>query len=80
MTSRMPELEQSVHGVFRDWNSNQSGAEVSERGFYAAVFLSFAAGVLIGWQANRQRRKYLDWKKKRLHDKLVETQKKLDLS
>ncbi|CAJ0953438.1 unnamed protein product [Ranitomeya imitator] len=55
-------------------------AEVSERGLYVAVLLSFAAGVLVGWQANRQRRKYLDWRRKRLHDKLVETQKRLDLS
>ncbi|CAI9601133.1 unnamed protein product [Staurois parvus] len=54
--------------------------EVSERSFCAALLLSFTAGVLVGWQANRQRRRYLDWKKKRLHDKLVETQKKLDLS
>ncbi|KAM4042744.1 mitoregulin isoform 1-T3 [Anomaloglossus baeobatrachus] len=55
-------------------------AEVSERGLYVAVLLSFAAGVLVGWQANRQRRKYLDWRRKRLHDKLLETQKRLDLS
>ncbi|KAG8550312.1 hypothetical protein GDO81_026645 [Engystomops pustulosus] len=54
--------------------------EVSERGLYLAVALSFAAGVLVGWQANRQRRKFLDWRKKRLQDKLAETQKKLDLS
>nr|DBA27015.1 TPA: hypothetical protein GDO54_011198 [Pyxicephalus adspersus] len=60
--------------------SRQKMAEVSERGFYVALLVSFAAGVLVGWQANRQRRRYLDWKKKRLHDKLVETQKKLDLS
>ncbi|XP_075720592.1 mitoregulin [Rhinoderma darwinii] len=55
-------------------------AEVSGRSLYVAVLLSFAAGVLVGWQANRQRRKYLDWKKKRLHNKLIETQKRLDLS
>ncbi|KAM4693653.1 mitoregulin [Discoglossus pictus] len=54
--------------------------EVSERSLQLAVLLSFATGVLVGWQANRMRRKYLDWKKKRLQDKLVETQKKLDLS
>ncbi|KAM3930164.1 mitoregulin [Leptodactylus fuscus] len=55
-------------------------AEVSERSLYLAVLISFAAGVLVGWQANRQRRKFLDWRKKRLQDKLAETQKKLDLS
>ncbi|XP_068088376.1 mitoregulin [Hyperolius riggenbachi] len=54
--------------------------EVSERSLYLAVLLSFAAGVVVGWQANRQRRKYLDWRKKRLQDKLQETQKRLDLS
>ncbi|XP_066451908.1 mitoregulin [Eleutherodactylus coqui] len=55
-------------------------AEASERTLYLAVLLSFAAGVLVGWQANRQRRRYLDWRKKRLQDKLQEAQKKLDLS
>ncbi|XP_069811324.1 mitoregulin [Dendropsophus ebraccatus] len=55
-------------------------AEVSDRSLYVAVVISFAVGVLAGWQASRQRRKYLDWKKKRLQDKLAETQKKLDLA
>ncbi|XP_063775857.1 mitoregulin [Pseudophryne corroboree] len=54
--------------------------EVSERSLYLTLLLTFSAGVLVGWQANRQRRKYLDWKKRRLHTKLLETQKKLDLS
>ncbi|XP_053565267.1 mitoregulin [Bombina bombina] len=54
--------------------------EVSERSLQVAVLVSFASGVLVGWQANRMRRRYLDWRKKRLQDKLVETQKKLDLS
>ncbi|XP_053314876.1 mitoregulin [Spea bombifrons] len=54
--------------------------EVSERSLQVAVVIAFASGVLVGWQANRIRRRYLDWKKKRLQDKLVETQKKLDLS
>ncbi|XP_035803336.1 mitoregulin-like [Amphiprion ocellaris] len=55
-------------------------AEVSERTLQAAVLISFAAGFLAGWQANRARRRFLDWRKKRLQDKLTETQKKLDLS
>ncbi|XP_040925511.1 mitoregulin-like [Betta splendens] len=55
-------------------------ADFSERTVQFALALSFAAGFLAGWQANRTRRKYLDWKKKRLQDKLSETQKKLDLS
>uniref|UniRef100_A0A6I8SWK8 Uncharacterized protein n=1 Tax=Xenopus tropicalis TaxID=8364 RepID=A0A6I8SWK8_XENTR len=54
--------------------------DVSERTLQVAVLLSFASGVLVGWQANRLRRKYLDWKKKRLQNKLVETQKRIDLS
>ncbi|XP_078503066.1 mitoregulin [Lissotriton helveticus] len=54
--------------------------DVSERSLYLAITLAFASGVLVGWQANRQRRRFLDWKRKRLHDKLIETQKKLDLS
>ncbi|XP_051264115.1 mitoregulin-like [Dicentrarchus labrax] len=55
-------------------------AEVSERTLQVAVVVSFAAGFLAGWQANRMRRKFLDWRKKRLQEKLSETQKKLDLA
>lgn len=55
-------------------------ADVSERTLQVAVVVSFAAGFLAGWQANRMRRKFLDWRKKRLQDKLSETQKKLDLA
>uniref|UniRef100_A0A8C5QXX6 Mitoregulin n=1 Tax=Leptobrachium leishanense TaxID=445787 RepID=A0A8C5QXX6_9ANUR len=54
--------------------------EVTERTLHVAVLLAFASGVLVGWQANRIRRRYLDWRKKSLQSKLVETQKKLDLS
>ncbi|KAM6915209.1 mitoregulin [Xenentodon cancila] len=55
-------------------------ADVSERTLQVAVAVSFAVGFLTGWQANRMRRKFLDWRKKRLQDKLSETQKKLDLA
>ncbi|XP_069743758.1 mitoregulin [Narcine bancroftii] len=55
-------------------------AEVSERTWLLAVALSFAAGFIVGWQANITRRRFLDWRKKRLQSKLIETQKKLDLS
>lgn len=55
-------------------------ADVSERTLQVAVVVSFAAGFLAGWQANRMRRKFLDWRKKRLQDKLSETQKKIDLA
>lgn len=55
-------------------------ADISERTLQVAVVASFAAGFLAGWQANRMRRKFLDWRKKRLQDKLSETQKKIDLS
>uniref|UniRef100_A0A670HQ02 Mitoregulin n=1 Tax=Podarcis muralis TaxID=64176 RepID=A0A670HQ02_PODMU len=44
------------------------------------VLLAFASGLLVGWQANRARRRYLDWQKKRLQDQLAVTQKKLDLA
>ncbi|MEQ2219311.1 hypothetical protein XENOCAPTIV_015882, partial [Xenoophorus captivus] len=54
--------------------------DVSERTLQVAVVVSFAVGFLTGWQANRMRRKFLDWRKKRLQDKLAETQKKLDLA
>lgn len=55
-------------------------ADVSERTLQVAVLVSFAVGFLSGWQANRMRRRFLDWRKKRLQDKLHETQKKLDLA
>uniref|UniRef100_A0A087YRI2 Mitoregulin n=3 Tax=Poecilia TaxID=8080 RepID=A0A087YRI2_POEFO len=54
--------------------------DVSERTLQCAVVFSFAVGFLTGWQANRMRRRFLDWRKKRLQDKLSETQKKLDLA
>nr|XP_040016568.1 mitoregulin-like [Gasterosteus aculeatus aculeatus]XP_040016569.1 mitoregulin-like [Gasterosteus aculeatus aculeatus] len=55
-------------------------AEISERTLQVAVAVSFAAGFVAGWQANRMRRQFLDWRKKRLQAKLSETQKKLDLA
>ncbi|KAM6956401.1 mitoregulin [Aplochiton taeniatus] len=55
-------------------------ADVSERTLQVAIVLSFATGFVAGWQGNRMRRKFLDWRKKRLQDKLSETQKKLDLA
>lgn len=55
-------------------------ADVSERTLQVALVVSFAVGFIAGWQANRTRRRFLDWRKKRLQDKLAETQKKLDLS
>nr|XP_025724425.1 small integral membrane protein 37 [Callorhinus ursinus] len=55
-------------------------ADVSERTLQLSVLVAFASGVLVGWQANRMRRRYLDWRKRRLQDKLATTQKKLDLA
>uniref|UniRef100_A0A3Q1IPN7 Uncharacterized protein n=1 Tax=Anabas testudineus TaxID=64144 RepID=A0A3Q1IPN7_ANATE len=54
--------------------------DLSDRSVQVTVVVSFAAGFVAGWQANRMRRRFLDWRKKRLQDKLSETQKKLDLS
>ncbi|MBN3312832.1 SIM37 protein, partial [Atractosteus spatula] len=55
-------------------------ADVSDRTLQIAILISFASGFVAGWQANRMRRRFLDWRKKRLQDKLSETQKKLDLA
>uniref|UniRef100_A0A672FXC9 Mitoregulin n=1 Tax=Salarias fasciatus TaxID=181472 RepID=A0A672FXC9_SALFA len=55
-------------------------ADISDRTLQVALAASFACGFVAGWQANRMRRKFLDWRKKRLQDKLSETQKKLDLA
>ncbi|XP_053169684.1 mitoregulin [Hemicordylus capensis] len=57
-----------------------SSEPLSERSVQLAVLLAFASGVLVGWQANRVRRRYLDWRKRRLQDQLLATQKKLDLA
>ncbi|ELK15212.1 Nephrocystin-1 [Pteropus alecto] len=46
-------------------------ADVSERKLQLSMLLAFASGVLVGWQANRLRRRYLDWRKRRLQDKLA---------
>ncbi|CAL8316757.1 unnamed protein product [Merluccius merluccius] len=55
-------------------------ADISERTLQVAIVVSFAVGFVTGWQANRMRRQFLDWRKKRLQAKLTETQKKLDLA
>ncbi|XP_063145999.1 mitoregulin [Candoia aspera] len=57
-----------------------SSEPLSDRSVKLAVLLAFASGVLVGWQANRARRRYLSWRKQRLQDQLATTQKKLDLS
>ncbi|XP_038603217.1 mitoregulin [Tachyglossus aculeatus] len=54
--------------------------DLSERRVQLALLLSFASGVLVGWQANRLRRRFLQWRKRRLQDKLDAAQKKLDLA
>ncbi|KAG8011241.1 hypothetical protein GBF38_005946 [Nibea albiflora] len=77
------ELTNTVHAArtnVRICQPEVNMAEVSERTLQVAVVVSFAAGFLAGWQANRMRRKFLDWRKKRLQEKLSETQKKLDLA
>lgn len=55
-------------------------AGVSERKLQLCVLLAFASGVLVGWQANRLRRRYLNWRKRRQQEKLAATQKELDLA
>ncbi|XP_077891637.1 mitoregulin-like [Ictidomys tridecemlineatus] len=55
-------------------------ADVLERTLQVSMLVAFASGVLLGWQANRLRRRNLDWRKQRLQDKLTTTQKKLDLA
>uniref|UniRef100_A0A8C5SPG0 Mitoregulin n=1 Tax=Laticauda laticaudata TaxID=8630 RepID=A0A8C5SPG0_LATLA len=53
---------------------------LSDRSVKLAVFLAFASGVVVGWQANRARRYYLKWRKRRLQDQLAATQNKLELA
>lgn len=43
-----------------------------------ALLAAFAAGVLVGWQANRARRRFLRWRQRRLLDRLAAAQEKLE--
>ncbi|CAM9491255.1 unnamed protein product [Lampetra planeri] len=54
--------------------------DYSQRALMAACALSFVAGALLGWQGNKTRRRFLDWRKRRLQALLAQTQKKLDLA
>uniref|UniRef100_A0A452H463 Uncharacterized protein n=1 Tax=Gopherus agassizii TaxID=38772 RepID=A0A452H463_9SAUR len=51
-----------------------------ERPVQLALVLAFASGVLVGWQAQRLRRRFLAWRKRRLQGLLEATQKKLDVA
>uniref|UniRef100_A0A8C0J8Q6 Mitoregulin n=1 Tax=Chelonoidis abingdonii TaxID=106734 RepID=A0A8C0J8Q6_CHEAB len=51
-----------------------------ERPVQLALVLAFASGVLVGWQAQRMRRRFLAWRKRRLQGLLEATQKKLDVA
>ncbi|XP_067860656.1 mitoregulin-like [Heptranchias perlo] len=55
-------------------------AKVSERMLKLTIVLSLPSGAIVGWQADRLRRKFLDWRKEQLQSKLGETQKKLGLA
>ncbi|XP_058019662.1 mitoregulin [Ahaetulla prasina] len=57
-----------------------SSEPLSDRSVKLAVLLAFASGVVVGWQANRARRYYLKWRKRRLQDQLAATQNKLELA
>ncbi|XP_064301627.1 mitoregulin [Phalacrocorax carbo] len=43
-----------------------------------ALLAAFAAGVLVGWQANRARRRFLRWRQRRLQSRLAAAQKELE--
>lgn len=55
-------------------------AGVSERKLQVCVLLAFASGVLVSWQANRLRRRYLNWRKQKQQEKLAAMLKELDLA
>uniref|UniRef100_A0A8C4J3J7 Mitoregulin n=1 Tax=Dromaius novaehollandiae TaxID=8790 RepID=A0A8C4J3J7_DRONO len=45
-----------------------------------ALLAAFAAGVLVGWQAGRARRRFLQWRKRRLQQRLAAAQEQLELA
>ena len=73
-------LDELIQIGYHQPHTEVNMADISERTLQIAIAISFAMGFITGWQANRMRRKFLDWRKKRLQDKLSETQKKLDLA
>ncbi|XP_052639877.1 mitoregulin [Harpia harpyja] len=43
-----------------------------------ALLTAFAAGVLVGWQAGRARRRFLRWRQRRLQRRLAAAQEQLE--
>ncbi|XP_068009444.1 mitoregulin [Melanerpes formicivorus] len=43
-----------------------------------ALLAAFAAGVLVGWQANSARRRFLRWRQRWLQRRLAATKEKLE--
>ncbi|XP_065690252.1 mitoregulin [Patagioenas fasciata] len=43
-----------------------------------ALLLAFAAGVLVGWEAGRARRRFLRWRQRRLQQRLAAAQERLE--
>ncbi|XP_053919404.1 mitoregulin [Cuculus canorus] len=43
-----------------------------------ALLAAFAAGVAVGWQANRARRRFLRWRQQRLQQRLDAAREKLE--
>ncbi|XP_075003946.1 mitoregulin [Calonectris borealis] len=43
-----------------------------------ALLAAFAAGVLVGWQAGRVRRRFLRWRQRRLQRSLAAAQEQLE--
>ncbi|XP_071596547.1 mitoregulin [Heliangelus exortis] len=43
-----------------------------------ALLVAFGAGVLVGWQGGRARRRFLLWRKRWLQSRLEAAQKKLE--
>ncbi|XP_054676425.1 mitoregulin [Grus americana] len=45
-----------------------------------ALLAAFAAGVVVGWQAGRARRRFLRWRQRRLQRRLAAAQEQLEAS
>ncbi|XP_075606054.1 mitoregulin [Balearica regulorum gibbericeps] len=53
---------------------------LGQRAVRWALLAAFAAGVVVGWQAGRARRRFLRWRQRHLQRRLAAAQEQLEAS